>query len=403
MLRRMVLRTAGMAVAAAPLVKLGMAGAEESPGVTRTEITIGNTIPYSGPASAFSVVGRAQLAYMAMVNDQGGVNGRKIKLISLDNAYSPPKALEQTRKLVEEERVLAISGTLGTPTNAAIQKYLNQNGVPHIFCIAGASRFSDPQHFPWTVGLVVSFRREARIIAKYLLAQKPDAKIAVLYQNDDLGKDGLKGLSDGLGNKASGMIAATASYEVGDPTIDSQIVSLQGSGADTLIMFTTPKAAAQAIRKAYDLGWRPLRVLNSPSSESIPATLVPAGLDRSTGIIGVRFNKDPNDPQWKDDQGVRDWGAWMRSYLPGADFSDGLYVTGYDAAQLLVHVLRQCGEALTRENLIEQVANLNLDLPMLLPGIRITTSRTDFEPIKQVRFVRFNGVGWKAVGEVMSN
>src|SRR5579864_2620975 len=348
MMRRRALQIAGLVLIAAPFVISGAARSEEMPGVTATEIRIGNTIPYSGPASAFSAVGKAQLAYIAMINDRGGIGGRKIKLISLDNAYSPPKALEQTRRLVEVEHVLAISGTLGTPPNAAIQQYLNQNGVPHIFVIAGGSRFSDPQHFPWTIGLVVTSQREALSIGKYILDKKVDAKIAILYQNDDYGKDGLKGLIDGLGARASEMIVATASYEVSDPTVDSQIITLQGSGANTLVMLTTPKAAAQAIRRAYDVGWRPLRILNAASSLSIPATLIPAGLDRSVGIIGVRFEKDPNDPQWKEDQGVQDWRTWMRNYLPDADPSDGLYVTGYTAAQLLVHVLRQCGETLTR-------------------------------------------------------
>ncbi len=371
------------------------------PGVTDGEIRIGQTIPYSGPGSSYATIGRAQLAYFNKVNAQGGVNGRKIVLLSLDDGYSPPKTVEQTRRLVEQEQVLLIFSSVGTPTNAAVQKYLNAKKVPQLFAASGGSEFGDPAHFPWTIGWRANYRSEARIYAKYILRTRPAARLAVLYQNDDLGKDYLKGLQEGLGNKAAQMIVAQTSYEVTDPTVDSQIVTLQGSGADTLLNFSTPKAAAQAIRKVHDIGWKPLHFVANVGS-SVASVLRPAGLDKSVGLLTAAFLKDPTDQQWRDDPGYKEWLAFMKQYYPEGDLADFYNVYAYGLAQTLVHVLQQCANDLTRENVMRQAASLkNLELPMLLPGVKINTGPTDFYPIEQMQMQRFDGKQWILFGELI--
>ncbi len=371
------------------------------PGASDTEIKIGNTMPYSGPASAYGTVGRAMAAYFQSVNDQGGINGRKINFISLDDGYSPPRTVEQTRKLVEEEQVLFLAGNLGTPTNSAIHKYVNAKKVPHISLNTGATKWGDPKNFPWTMGYNLSYQAEAKIYARYILETKPDAKIAILYQNDDYGKDYVKGLKDGLGDKAARMIVAEASYEVTDATIDSQIVSLKSSGADTFFNVTTPKFAAQAIRKASDIGWKPLHILNNVSS-SVGSVLTPAGLDKSVGLITALYGKDPVDPQWKNDAGMKEYLAWFKKYLPDGDVKDGLNVAGYSNAQVVVQVLRQCGDDLSRENVMRQAANIkDLQLPMVLPGIKANTSPEDYFLIESGQLARFDGKEWVLFGKVI--
>ena len=372
-----------------------------APGVTDTEIKLGQTMPYSGPASPYSAVGKAESAYFKMINEQGGANGRKINLISLDDAFSPPKTVEQTRRLVEEDHVAFIWQSVGTPTNTAIQKYLNDRKIPQLFISTFASKFNDPQHFPWTMGGLGSYRAEGHIYGQYILQHHPNGRIAVLYQNDDYGKDYEQGLREGLGDKAATMIVAEATYEVSDPTVDSQIVTLQGSGADVFYDVSGAKFAAQAIRKVYDIGWKPVHFLNSVSS-SVAAVLKPAGLDKSTGIISVVALKDPNDPRWHDDPGYRDWLAWMQKYYPDGDIADLNIVYGYTQAQMLVEVLKQCGDNLSRPNIMAQAEQLHaLALPMLLPGITLNTTPTDFQPLKQLRMAKFNGQTWEIFGDVM--
>jgi branched-chain amino acid transport system substrate-binding protein len=372
-----------------------------APGVSDTEIKVGQTVPYSGPASAYGAIGLAELAYFRMLNDQGGVNGRKITLISLDDNYSPPKTVEQTRKLVEQENVAVIFNSVGTPTNAAVQKYLNEHHVPHLFLATGADRFADPQRFPWTMHFNPSYQMEARIYGRYIREHKPDAKVAVLYQNDDFGKDLLKGLKEGLGDLAAKLVVATTSYEVSDPSIDSQIVSLQASGADTLFTVATTKFAAMSIRKVYDIGWRPLHFLDSVGS-AVSAVMIPAGVEKSIGIISTAWGKDPTDARWKDDPAYQEWRAWLAKYNPMANPAESYNVVAYNAAMLMVQVLKQCGDDLSRENIMRQAANLHdVALPMLQPGILINTSPTDYEPVKQLRLVRFDGETWAPFGEVM--
>jgi branched-chain amino acid transport system substrate-binding protein len=371
------------------------------PGATDTEIKIGHTNPYSGPASAYGTIGRSEAAYFKMLNEQGGINGRKINFISLDDAYSPPKTVEQVRKLVEEDQVLFLFQTLGTPPNSAIHKYMNARKIPQLFVSTGATKWGDPEHFPWTMGWQPNYQTEMHIYAKYLLQNKRDAKIAVLYQNDDYGKDYLKGLRDGLGERAQKMIISEVSYEVTDPTVDSQIVTLQSTGADTLFIVATPKFAAQAIRKTSDIGWKPLTFLNTVSS-SVASTLQPAGLEKSAGIITVLFLKDPTDPQWNTDPAIKQWRGWMEKYYPDGDLKDGLNVFGYAVAQTIVQVLKQCGNVLTRENVMRQAANLkDLEIGVLLPGIKINTSPSDYFPIEQVQLARFDGKRWVLFGEVI--
>ena len=356
---------------------------------------------YSGPLSVFGTIGRAEAAYFDKVNAAGGINGRRINLISLDDGYAPPRTVEQTRKLVEQEEVLALFSSLGTPTNAAIQKYVNAKKVPHLFLSTGASRWGDPQQYPWTMGWSPNYLQEGRIYAKYILKSYPQAKIAVLYQNDDFGKDFLKGFQDGLGDSSARMIVAQTTYEPTDPTVDSQITMLQASGADTFFDIAAPKAAAQAIRKAYDIGWRPLHLLQSVAA-SIASTLKPAGLDRTAGVVSSAYYKDPNDPQWANDPAVIAYLAWMKTYYPAGNPDDVYNVWGYSQAQTIEQVLKQCGDDLTRENVMRQAANLKeLQLPMLLPGIKINTSPTDYYPIKQVQLMKFDGKQWVRFGEVL--
>ncbi len=395
------------ALAAALAASLTLAPAAHAqkrygPGASDTEIKFGQTMPYSGPASAYGTIGKAEAAYFRMINDQGGVNGRKLNLISLDDGYSPPRTVEQIRKLVEDEQVLFAFQTLGTPSNTAIQKYMNARKVPHLFVATGATKWGDPQHNPWTMGWQPTYQHESQIYAKYVLKNRPNAKIAVLYQNDDYGKDYLKGFKDGLGSQASKLIVAEASYEVTDPTVDSQIVALKASGAGVLFNITTPKFAAQAIRKVHDIGWRPLHFLNNVSS-SVASVLQPAGLDKSVGLISVAYFKDPTDPAWKDDKAVQDYFAFMKKYYPEGNAADGLNAYGYAVAQTLVQALKQCGDDLTRENIMRQAASIkDLDVPMLLPGIRINTSPTDFYPIEQVQLMRFDGKTWVLFGDIVS-
>ena len=397
-LRIVVAILAGMALCAA---EPAAAQKKYDVGATDTEIKIGQTMPYSGPASAYATIGRAESAYFQMINEQGGVNGRKINMLSLDDGYSPPKTVEQIRRLVEQDQVLLIFQSLGTPSNTAIQKYLNAQKVPQLFAATGATKWGDPKNFPWTMGWQPSYHAEAVIYAKYIMQNKPAAKIAVLYQNDDYGKDYLNHLRLGLGAKVS-MIVKEASYEVTDPSVDSQIVALQASGADTLFVFATPKFAAQAIRKTYDIGWKPLEFVNTVSS-SVAAVLQPAGLDKSIGIITAQYMKDPTDPQWSKEKSFLDWVGWMKKYYPQGDLADILNVYGYSAAQTLVHVLKQCGDDLTRENIMRQAASIkNLELPLLLPGMRINTSPTDFYPIEQMQLGRFDGKRWVLFGELIT-
>jgi len=376
--------------------------AKYGPGASATEIKLGQTMPYSGPASAYGTIGRVEQAYFKMINDNGGVNGRKINLISLDDGYSPPKAVEQVRRLVEQDEVLALFQTLGTPSNSAIHKYVNAKKVPHLLLATGASKWGDPKNFPWTMGFNLSYQSEGQIYAKWLLKNKPNAKIAVLYQNDDFGKDLLKGVKDGLGAAAAKMIVKEATYEVTDPTIDSQILTLQGSGADTFIDITTPKFGAQAVRKAFDSGWKPLHILNNVSS-SIGSVLVPAGVEKAVGAMTVSYYKDQNDPQWKDDPAVLEWRAFMGRYYRDGDPKDQSNLYGYLAAQVMVQILKQCGNDLTRENVMRQAANLkNFKLPLLLPGMALNTSPSDFYPVEQAQLETFTGTQWKLFGDLMS-
>jgi ABC-type branched-subunit amino acid transport system substrate-binding protein len=370
------------------------------PGVTDTEIKIGQTMPYSGPLSAFGTIGKAQAAYFEMINSKGGLNGRKIKLLSLDDGYSPPKTIEQTRKLVESDEVLLLFSSFGTPTNTAAMKYLNAKKVPQLLIAATGMKWGDARNFPWTMAFLPSQKTGTTGYVRYLLKNRPDAKIGVLYQNDDFGKDYVKALRDHLGDKAQRMIVAEASYESTDPSVDSQIATLKGSGADTFFSFTSPKFSAQAIRKAYDIGWKPLYFIPY-SATSVSAVLQPAGLEKSVGVISSAYVKDPTDPQWKADAATLDWLAWMKRYYPDGDVAEIYNVYAYTNAQLLIQVLKQCGDELTRENVMKQVANLrNLELPMLLPGVRINTSATDYDPIKQLQLMRFDGRQWVRFGEV---
>jgi branched-chain amino acid transport system substrate-binding protein len=400
--RRFLLQSAA-AAAAYSAQGFRAARAENAPGVTDTEIKIGQTIPYSGPASAFGSIGRAEAAYFKMINDQGGINGRKINFISLDDGYSPPKTVEQVRRLVELEHVAFLANTLGTAPNAAIRQYLNDNKVPQLFIGSGASMFADPQHFPWTMPALANYRTEARIYTKHILATKPDAKIAVLYQNDDFGKDILTGLKDRLGPAHAGMIAKETSYEVSEPSVDSQIIALQGSGADVLLIAATPKFAAQAIRKSYDLGWNAARYLNFTAS-SIAATLKPAGLDKSKGLISASPAIDVTDPRWKDSPDVLAWKAFTDKYMSATEFVDGGAASGFSDAATIVQVLRQCGNDLSRENIMRQAANLkDFHAPFLFPGITLNTSPTNYSPIRQLQLATFNGANWEPIGDVLSD
>jgi len=392
------LSAAGLALASG----LALAAGQYGPGASDSEIKIGNTMPYSGPASAYGVIGKTEAGYFAMINEQGGINGRKINFISRDDGYSPPKTVEQVRQLVEQDQVLFMFSPLGTPTNTAIHGYLNDNKVPQLFVASGADQWNDPKRYPWTMGWLPSYGTEARIYARYILTNLPDAKIAVLYQNDDFGKDYLNGLRDGLGDKAAKMIIATQSYETTDPTVDSQVVALQGSGADVLLTAAIPKYAAQAIRKVYDVGWKPTHFLTSVSN-SVGTVMKSAGFEKGVGIISASFIKDPTDPQWQDTPEYKEWLAFMKKYNASANTADVQAAVGYSYAQTLVDVLKASGDNLTRENVMKEAASLhNLALPMLLPGVTVSTSASDFAPIKQMQLQKFDGTTWKLFGEVIS-
>jgi branched-chain amino acid transport system substrate-binding protein len=365
------------------------------------EIKIGQTMPYSGPASAYAIIGKTEAAYFQMINDQGGVNGHKINLISVDDGYVPVKTVEQIRNLAESQDVLFFFNTLGTPQNTAIHKYLNDHKIPQLFVATGADKWGDYKHFPWTIGYQPSYQVEARIYAKYILAHKPDAKIALLYQNDDFGKDYLIGLKDGLGAKASSMLVATQTYETTEPTVDSQVVSLKGSGADTLVVAAIPKFAAQSIRKVAQLGWKPTFFMTNVSI-SVSAVMRPAGVENGIGIITGNYGKDPTDPAFKNDADMKEWLTWVKKWDPSADPIDLNAVYGYGLAHVMVQVLKQCGKDFSRENIMKQAARLNYTPPMLLPGIRVSTSATDFHPIKQMQLEKFDGKSWVRFGEVIS-
>jgi branched-chain amino acid transport system substrate-binding protein len=390
------------AATAALAAGAGSARAGNAPGVTDTEIKIGQTMPYSGPLAAYGVQGRTEAAYFKMINEQGGVNGRKINFISLDDAYSPPKTVEQIRRLVEQEQVAFIFNSLGTPTNAAVRQYLNDNKVPQLFIDSGSSLFSDPQHFPWTMPYLPAYQTEAHIYAKHILTTKPDAKIAVLYQNDSFGKDYLTGLKDLLGPERAGMIVKEASYETSEPTVDSQVVTLQGSGADVFLIAAVAKFAAQAIRKSFELGWSAARYLALPA-QSFSAVLKPAGLDKSKGLISAGFAIDVNDPRFQDDPGLKQWKDFTSKYMSAIEYVDNAAGRAFGAAATMVQVLKQCGSDLSRENVMRQAANLkNFHPPMLFPEITLDTSPDNFRPIRRLQIVLFTGESWEASGETLS-
>ncbi|WFU32459.1 ABC transporter substrate-binding protein [Bradyrhizobium brasilense] len=371
-------------------------------GASDTEIKIGNIMPYSGAASAYGVIGKTEEAYFRKINAEGGINGRKITFISYDDAYTPPKTVEQARKLVESDEVLLIFNSLGTPPNSAIQKYMNQKKVPQLFVATGATKWNDPQNFPWTMGWQPNYQSESIIYAKYILKNKPDAKIAVLYQNDDYGKDYLKGFKDGLGAKAASMIVAEDSYEVTEPTIDSHIVRLKASGADVFFNITTPKFAAQAIKKNAELGWKPLHFLNNVSG-SIGSVIRPAGFENAQDIVSSQYFKDPTDAQWKTDKAMIAWNEFLDKYYPEANRADASVMYAYIVSQGLVHVLKACGDNLTRENIMKQAASIRDYEPGgLLPGVKVNTSATDFAPLSQLQLIRFKGETWERFGEVLS-
>ena len=372
-------------------------------GASDTEIKIGNIMPYSGPASAYGVIGKTIDAYFKKINAEGGINGRKITFISYDDGYSPPKAVEQTRKLVESDEVLLMFQPLGTPGNTAIQKYLNQKKVPQLFVATGATKWDDPKNFPWTMGWQPNYHTEGKIYAQYVMKEKPNAKIAVLYQNDDFGKDYLKGIKDGLGEKGKAMLVSESSYEVSEPTVDSHIVKLKSSGADTFINISTPKFAAQAIKKAAEIEWKPLHLLTNVSL-SIGSVLTPAGLDNSKNIISAAYLKDVTDPQWKDDAGIKEFDAFLTKYFPEGNRIDSSVMFGWGVSQTMIQVLKQAGDNLTRQNIMKEAANLkNLELGALLPGIKINTSPTDFAPISAIQLQKFDGKTWIRFGDVMSS
>jgi len=389
----------GLAITAGP----ASAQTRYDPGASDSEIKIGNIMPYSGPLSAYALIGRTQAAYFNKINAEGGVNGRRIRFISYDDAFSPPKTVEQARKLVESDEVLLIFQSLGTPTNNAIQKYMNQRKIPQLFVATGATKFGDPRNYPWTMGWQPTYQTEGRIYARFLLQNHPDGKLGILYQNDDSGRDYLKGVKDGLGaDAARRMIVAEIPYEPTDPTVDSQIVTIRAAGADIFFNEASPKFAAQAIRKAAEIGWKPVQLLASISN-SVGSVLRPAGLDNAKGILSTNYLKDATDPAWKDDPALLEWSAFMDKYFPDGDKTSTFSVCGYLTAQTMVQVLRQCGDELTRENIMRQAANLkDLELGMLLPGIRINTGPNDFFPLEQMQLSRFNGEHGERFGPVIA-
>jgi branched-chain amino acid transport system substrate-binding protein len=372
----------------------------QTPGVTATEIKIGNTNPYSGPASAYGTIGKAIAAYFKKVNDEGGINGRKINFVTLDDGYSPPKTVEMVRRLVEQDQVAVLFQTLGTPSNSAIHKYLNQQKVPMLFVATGATKWGDPKNFPWTMGWQPTYQAEGHIYAQYVLKNVKDPKIGILYQNDDYGKDYLKGFKDGLGDAAKKLVVLEQTYEVTDPTVDSQIVNLKNSGANVFFNITTPKFAVQAIKKSHDIGWKPLHLLNQVSA-SVGVVMRPAGAEASKDIISTQYLKDPTEPEWENDPAMKEWRAFMAKYYPEGNLKDVFNVYGYSTAQTMVQVLKQAGNDLSRANLMKQAASLkDFTLPLALPGIKVNTSATDFYPIEQEQLVRFDGEKWVRFGEV---
>ena len=392
----------GTALAIALSATSAFAQKKYDPGATDTEIKIGQTVPFSGPASAYASIGKTQAAYFKMINDQGGINGRKVNLIQYDDAYSPPKAVEQVRKLVESDEVLLVFNPLGTPSNTAIQKYLNSKKIPQLFVATGATKWNDPKNFPWTMGWQPSYQSEAQIYAKWLMKEKPDAKVAILYQNDDFGKDYLKGTKDGFGAKGATSIIMEESYEISEPSIDSHIVKIKAANPDVLLIYTTPKFGAQTIKKTAELGWKPLQIITNVSA-SVGSVMQPAGFDNAQGVLSAAYAKDGADPQWANDPNMKKWAEFLDKYMPGADKTDGGYVYGYGAAQTLAKVLEMCGDDLTRANVMKQAASLKDFTPdTLLPGVKINTSATDFAPIAQLQMQRFKGQKWELFGEIIS-
>ena len=406
-IKRRTLLKGGLALGAlqfaSPFVRKAVAAEKNyGPGATDSQIKIGNIMPYSGPASAYAVIGKTETAYFQKVNDEGGINGRKIDFVSYDDGYSPPKTFEQARKLVEDDGVLLIFNSLGTPTNSAIRAYMNEKKVPQLFVATGATKWNDPKQFPWTMGWQPGYQIEGRIYAKYILKELPDARIAILYQNDDYGKDYIKGLKDGLGAKAKSMVVGEQSYETTQPTIDSEVVTLQATGANVFFNVATPKFAAQAIRKVAEISWKPLHVVNNVSA-SIGGVLKPAGFEGAQGIVSAAYLKDATDAQWKNDADMKAWNVFMDKYIPDGDRSDSNYIYGYSVTRTMVQVLRQCGDDLTRENVMRQAASLrNFEPGLLLPGISINTSATNFAPIEQLQLMKFAGQTWHLFGHVMS-
>ncbi len=397
--KRMLLASTAASLAAA-VAGPAFAQKKYDTGASDTEIKIGNVNPYSGPASSYGVIGKTIGAYFNKINAEGGINGRKITFITYDDGYSPPKAVEQVRKLVESDEVLLVFQPLGTPGNTAIQKYMNAKKVPQLFVATGATKWGDPKNFPWTIGWQPNYQSEGRIYAKYLMEHNPKGKVAILFQNDDYGKDYVKGLKDGLAGKIP--IVAELPYETSDPTVNSQIINLKASGADIFFNVTTPKFAAQAIKKMHEIGWKPMHLLNNVSN-SVGSVLKPAGLEASKGILSTGYLKDPTDPTWDNDAGRKEWAAFMDKFYPDGDKTTSFTVYGYTVAQTLVQTLKQCGDDLTRANVMKQAANLkNLQHPMLLPGIAINTNPNDFYPIEQMQMQRFNGERWELFGPIMS-
>ncbi len=398
-MKRNFLKAAAAGAGALLVSQTGFAQKKYDTGATDKEIKIGNINPYSGPASAYGAIGKSMDAYFKKINAEGGVNGRQIKFITLDDGYNPSRTLEMARKLAEEEEVLATVGVLGTPTNSAIHKYMNQKKMPQLFVATGATKWGDPKNFPWTMGWQPNYQGESLIYAQHLLESKPNAKIAILYQNDDYGKDYLKGFLDGLGDKGKGMIVKQLTYEVTDATVDSQMVELKSSGADVFFNITTPKFAAQAIKKAAEIGWKPQHYLNNVSN-SVGAVMVPAGAENGVGILSVFYLKDPTDNQWANTPEFKEWLTFMQKYMPGSDLKDLNYVFGYTMAQGTVQVLKQAGDNLTRENIMRQAASIDMNLPMLLPGVNVKTGPDDFYPIERGQLARWDGKTWVLQGKV---
>jgi ABC-type branched-subunit amino acid transport system substrate-binding protein len=398
-MKRNFLKAAAAGAGALLVSQTGFAQKRYDSGATDKEIKIGNINPYSGPASAYGAIGKTMDAYFKKINAEGGINGRMIKFITLDDGYNPSRTLEMARKLAEEEEVLATVGVLGTPTNSAIHKYMNQKKMPQLFVATGATKWGDPKNFPWTMGWQPNYQGESMIYAQHLLESKPNAKIGILYQNDDYGKDYLKGFIDGLGDKGKTMIVKQLTYEVTDATVDSQMVELKASGADVFFNITTPKFAAQAIKKAAEIGWKPQHYLNNVSN-SVGAVMLPAGAENGVGILSVFYLKDPTDSQWANTPEFKEWMTFMQRYMPGADLKDLNIVFGYTLAQGTVQVLKQAGDNLTRENIMRQAANIEMNLPMLLPGVNVKTGADDFYPIERGQLARWDGKTWVLQGKI---